>query len=188
MCTVQWVLPAWGKSLCYQAQSSGGRTHKPHSPLAGSDRVQASWSPYILASCVFSHCFSPTWALATALLLKMWTPSLEKEKRRGRWGGHGRSRRLKTETERKKQWASIFVTPSQPQTHKEWDWRIPRGRDGEQVGGSKGIYEKDHGYMQCLIGRELWVFVVAGNGSSCLGGLNNTVCLSGAMRFASLHS
>lgn len=67
----------------------------------------------------------------------------------------------------------------QPQTHKEWDLRRKRGRDGEEAGGSRGAYENGRGWRQSLIRRELWVSAVVGNGSSCLGGgLNNTVCLS----------
>lgn len=47
--------------------------------------------------------------------------------------------------EEEKKWASIFVTPSQPQTHKEWDWRSKREKDGKEVRGSKGAYENNHG-------------------------------------------
>ncbi len=83
----------------------------------------------------------------------------------------------KNQIGRKRDWVSVSVTPSarQPQTHKEWDWSRKRGRDGEEVGGSIGAYENDHGWRQSLIRRKPWVFVVAGNGSSCL---NNTFCLS----------
>lgn len=109
MCTVQWVLPAWGKSLCYQAQSSGDRTHKPHSPLAGLHRVWASWSPYILAACVFSSLFLSKASFGKGSQFKNANTQSRERKREGRCG---RSRQCKTETGRRKQRASILVTPS----------------------------------------------------------------------------
>lgn len=51
-----------------------------------------------------------------------------------------------------------------------------RGRDWAEEGGSGG----DYGYTQSLIkkkGGGAWVSVVSGDGSSCLGWLNNAVCL-----------
>lgn len=72
VCSVQWVLPVWGKSPAGSYQQTALRL------------AQACWSPYILTSCVFSqtnsHCFSVTWALAKSPFQKMWTPSPEKGK------------------------------------------------------------------------------------------------------------
>lgn len=52
--------------------------------------AQARWSPYIMASCVFSqtnpHCFSLTWALA-------WPPTLPKKSERPVPGKRGRRER-----------------------------------------------------------------------------------------------
>lgn len=55
-----------------------------------------------------------------------------------------------------------------------------QGRHWEEEGGSGGAY----GYMQSLIRRGPWVFVVSGNGSSRLGQLNNTICLFRHVRVA----
>lgn len=53
------------------------------------------------------------------------------------------------------------------------------GRFWAEEGGSGA----DYGYTQSLIKKPgPWVFVVSGDGSSCLGRLNNTACLFGPVR------
>lgn len=83
----------------------------------------------------------------------------------------------KREEERKRVGLSICDALPTPKPTRNESGGKKRGRHWVEEGGSGG----DYGYTQSLIKQKKksgpWVFVVSGDGSSCLGRLNNTACV-----------
>lgn len=135
MCSVQRVLPVWGKSLFSWLKTPSGRTHKPHSsgwltllPGYRPVRVHTSWLPVFSFKLIFPHCFSLTCALARPL----------KHERPVRRNGIKEGRRRKEEGEQRER-------KSGPQVL----WRLapantkPTKNEIGGEGGSRGAYEND---------------------------------------------
>lgn len=151
------------------------------------NREQASWRTYILVSSVDSRTNLASLFLPDVLWQGPPFQNVNAQSWKMEWAIGKREERENLSEGVRKVGASFFLQC--PALNNPKPTKIGgEGREGGQRrGGSRGAYVEGSRWRPCLIRRELWVSVVAGYGSSCLGGgLKCTVCLSKIVRLASI--